>query len=362
VRRAVVLALVGLAVGGAGPARADPGLAFDVDGRTVVVTAEQLAATADVPETTYVVDGVAQPLRGTSVRAALALAGVDPDAISAVTASAGLALLQLTGPDVAAVPPFAEGPALVWVDAEGRTALLRPASASGRAAQVIRSAPNAPLSATVEGATAAEVAIITNVERAEVGERVALMAQSSAEDASYTWDFGDGTTARGEHVEHRFRRPGRYRVTVTAAGAGASRPVVIIVDEPQRRTVLRSRQAGANDGSADGPVATPGSPDQSGTAPVATPKAKPASQRRRRAKAGADRAEARPPARDPNAVAGTVLADAAAAPAPAASRSRPATRAASAADGFTVPPVVLVAAGAVALGGAGAWWQRRRSP
>jgi len=31
---------------------------------------------------------------------------------------------------------------------------------------------------------------------------------------SYQWDFGDGTTASGESVTHRYARPGRYRVTL----------------------------------------------------------------------------------------------------------------------------------------------------
>ena len=354
-RRAVVLALVGLAVGGAAPAAAAPGIAFDVDGRSVVVTADQLAASADVPETTYVVDGVAQPLSGTSLRTTLALAGADPDAISAVTASADLALLQLTGPEVAAVPPYPEGPALVWVDAEGRTALLRPTSAGGRAAQVIRSAPGAPLAATIDGAALVEVAIIASVERAEAGERVPLMAQSGAEDASYIWDFGDGARARGEQVEHRFRRPGRYRVTVTAAGAGTSRPVVIVVSAPRRRPVARSRQAGAKDDSA--PMAAPA--PAASAAPAVAPKRSPKRKRRTKALAArAERVEAPAPTPDPGAVSGTLLADVAGAPAPPAAPPRPAAQQASASEGFTVPPVVLVAAGALALAGLGAWWQR----
>jgi chitodextrinase len=31
------------------------------------------------------------------------------------------------------------------------------------------------------------------------------------------WRFGDGTTAHGNRVHHRYRRPGTYTVTVTEA-------------------------------------------------------------------------------------------------------------------------------------------------
>ena len=31
------------------------------------------------------------------------------------------------------------------------------------------------------------------------------------------WTFGDGSRARGSSVTHRYRSPGRYRVTVTVA-------------------------------------------------------------------------------------------------------------------------------------------------
>jgi PKD repeat protein len=32
---------------------------------------------------------------------------------------------------------------------------------------------------------------------------------------SYGWDFGDGTTADGERVEHIYQEPGYYPVTLT---------------------------------------------------------------------------------------------------------------------------------------------------
>ena len=56
---------------------------------------------------------------------------------------------------------------------------------------------------------------------------VTLTAQCAS--ASYTWDFGDGTTAVGQAVQHTFA-PGSWRPTLTTDG-GADRlgPVTSIV-------------------------------------------------------------------------------------------------------------------------------------
>ena len=40
--------------------------------------------------------------------------------------------------------------------------------------------------------------------------------------AAYTWDFGDGGGATAAHPTHRYARPGRYTVTLTAAHGGTT--------------------------------------------------------------------------------------------------------------------------------------------
>lgn len=361
-RRALVLALAALAVGAA-PAAADPGIAFEVDGRAVVVGADALAAAADVGPATYLVDGAPQTLTGTSVRVAVQLAGADPDAVSAVTASADLALLQLTRPELAAASPFPEGPALVWVDAEGRTSLLRPASAGGRPAEVIRSAPGHPLSVAIEGATLVEVAIIASVEQARPGQAVPLLARSGREDATYTWDFGDGTSAVGAEVEHRFRRAGRYRVTVTvsdgAGGGGTSAPVLIEVGAPARpRTANSVPASDAKRDSTGGPPApapvadsVPASDVKRDSAVVAEAPAE-ASAPPRASKPKKAPQRARP--RDPGAVSGTLLADVSTPQSLAVRQAAVAAARPADAGARRVPAMVFVVLGALAALGFGA--------
>ena len=53
------------------------------------------------------------------------------------------------------------------------------------------------------------------------------------------WDFGDGTTATGNPVEHEFTAPGSYTVKVhvtTSGGATGSYPVGVEVDAPVDET------------------------------------------------------------------------------------------------------------------------------
>ena len=65
--------------------------------------------------------------------------------------------------------------------------------------------------------------------------RAYTRAQTLVENVRYVWNFGDGTTAEGESVQHHYNFPGRYAVTLTVAqdrNSGADR--LIVTAEPAR--------------------------------------------------------------------------------------------------------------------------------
>lgn len=88
---------------------------------------------------------------------------------------------------------------------------------------------------TVFDATAPEVGSVS-VPRRVVAGRAARFSVVPSDAWSRlrptAWRFGDGSTARGVSVKHIFRRPGRYRITVTAldrSGNAASTTRTILV-------------------------------------------------------------------------------------------------------------------------------------
>ena len=49
---------------------------------------------------------------------------------------------------------------------------------------------------------------------------------------SFSWNFGDGKTGKGEKVAHTYRRPGKYRVTLKVTDNAAFRDtdgVIVLV-------------------------------------------------------------------------------------------------------------------------------------
>lgn len=352
-RRLVLGVLAALALAGAPAAHAAGGVEITA-GRTLTLDAAALQASPDVVDVTYVIDGAPQTITGVSLRQALLAAGIDPDTPSAITVrGAGGARLQLTAPDYAAAPAFAEGPVVLWVDEAGVTRLLRPATAS-EAARVIASAPNQPLQLEPVDVTLVDVGILTpsDGETRKVGERIQFAALATDAGAAslttWRWTFGDGTSASGRDARHVYREPGRYRVTVTASdggsvGGSASLLLVIEGDEddeqddgPRRDgregagggggtagggsggvgggTGAGGAGAGGGYGGGAGTASAPAPSTSSSPAPAASPEPTPPRKRAKR-----DRAPAPDAADDEPTVEGILLTDSAApAPAPAA--------------------------------------------
>lgn len=62
--------------------------------------------------------------------------------------------------------------------------------------------------------------------RLDVGEEARFVARANEEEATgpvaYQWDLGDGTTATGPAVTHRFDRPGNYTLRLTGRNEGSA--------------------------------------------------------------------------------------------------------------------------------------------
>lgn len=73
----------------------------------------------------------------------------------------------------------------------------------------------------------------------EVGEPLEFVSQTTGDPDILAWDFGDGNTATGEVVEHRFDRAGTFEVSLTASNAAGSDtisvPITVVqgVREPE---------------------------------------------------------------------------------------------------------------------------------
>lgn len=98
-------------------------------------------------------------------------------------------------------------------------------------------------------ANAPPVAAFSQPERAATGAPVLFDAVASADPdgaiTRYAWDFGDGATASGVQVEHRFTEPGAYRVTLAAHDdAGVVNSVALAT---QTITVTAPPSAGLTD-------------------------------------------------------------------------------------------------------------------
>ncbi len=84
-------------------------------------------------------------------------------------------------------------------------------------------------------------AAISDIGQTLVNKSIAVDARSSFDPEhgttplTYTWDFGDGTTANGSSVDHTYTRTGNYTITLTAHSARGSERIhknVLVANQP----------------------------------------------------------------------------------------------------------------------------------
>lgn len=107
------------------------------------------------------------------------------------------------------------------------------------------SAGSPTASSVAAGATASSVPVPVEPVRAEFGYVASGMdfsfdAADSSPDATYAWDFGDGTTGSGIRTGHRYADQADYAVKLTVAKAGVVTHRVIKVSAPMVRSGFES--------------------------------------------------------------------------------------------------------------------------
>jgi PKD repeat protein len=96
---------------------------------------------------------------------------------------------------------------------------------------------------TVRDGTAPVAEILVNRTAIQKGDAVSFDGTRSTDNvgiAQYRWNFDDGTQATGDKVEHKFRKAGKFNVSLVvtdAQGHSDSRSVLINVREPQTAQV-----------------------------------------------------------------------------------------------------------------------------
>ncbi|HEY1853635.1 MAG TPA: PKD domain-containing protein [Solirubrobacterales bacterium] len=182
---------------------------------------------------------------GLPVRTLIERAGVDPDSFGylTVTRPDGTSAF-LPASDFASAPPFEGGkPALVSVDV-GSTRFFRPLTGSEdvNAEDNIATASGEALLLGLRDGNILQVRASATPRSAPAGTSVRFSAGAGGalpgERVSFHWSFGDGTTAEGAAVTHRFSGSGSYEVRATAVGSdesgGESGPIAVVVGKPPK--------------------------------------------------------------------------------------------------------------------------------
>jgi hypothetical protein len=282
------LTVAALALTGAtarGGSAMGPGILVERPGGATFVTPQQIKGKADVPPRTYTLRarpgeaGQQDTHGGLSARRLIELVGLDPDGIGYLTvARADGTTLYLPGADFSDPPPFPEGPALVWIDADS-THFFRPLldAEDSNAADNVATAGGEALVVGVHDGALLQVQAGGAPTDPAPGRSVAFSASAGGalpgEQLSFRWDFGDGSAAEGAQASHAFMATGTYDVTVAVSGdresGGVSAPVPVVVGDPPERggagaskrfRVARPHGAGGSSGPRSG-----GGREQGGT-------------------------------------------------------------------------------------------------
>jgi chitodextrinase len=76
------------------------------------------------------------------------------------------------------------------------------------------------------------VTLSTGSKAAKVGQAVTFTAAATDADGdqlTYSWDFGDGTTAAGDVAQHSYAGAGAYRAVVTVSDGGDTATQAVLV-------------------------------------------------------------------------------------------------------------------------------------
>lgn len=254
-----------------------PGASGGGAGAPTFVSADEIAAQADIAPTGYTLRrargdaGRPVTLSGLSVRKLVTLAGGDPDTIAFVEIGTpdGPAVF-LDRADLADPPPFPEGPALVYVRGT-TTHFFRPVrdDRDVNAPDHVLSEPGGSLA--LSGHTGSLLSVRARADDTTVKPHAVVSFTARAtgakphEKLTYLWRFGDGRRATGASVSHAFATLGEYFATVTVTGDLDSAGI-----SPSLRIRVGDVPAGpGGGGGATGPSGPSGATGNGGTSPGA---------------------------------------------------------------------------------------------
>lgn len=95
------------------------------------------------------------------------------------------------------------------------------ATETADAAQPAQQIPAAPAATAEPRHEAKAPAATTEIAWAAKGLQAAMEARTQGASLSYSWNMGDGTRAVGRRVQHRYSKPGTYKVRLYAFSANA---------------------------------------------------------------------------------------------------------------------------------------------
>jgi PKD repeat protein len=98
-------------------------------------------------------------------------------------------------------------------------------------------------------AGAAPIATISDIGQTQVNQNISLNAQAgfdpnyTAAPLSYSWDFGDGSTALGVSISHTYSTPGTYKLTLNVSSGSGTLHVYKTIQVVTKATTYRNPYA-----------------------------------------------------------------------------------------------------------------------